>query len=114
MPVVWNDSERCAEFLVEELEITLFGAADVMIDAWFKVWGTDAWSIDVELGQKARFALGRSDPTHALIRNLAVAELLKNPRYAERLEECDELLDAANQSRYRRDVGYGHQQHELA
>ena len=113
MPVTWNDGDQCAEFLVEELEITLFGAQDIMIDCTFRCWGITPSHIEVQLGTKAKLPLDHTNPIQHYIHALAIAELLRNPRYADRLQEADEMIDAADQRRYRRDVGYGHQYHEF-
>ena len=112
MPAVWNDGERCAEIAVEELEICLFNVQDILIDCTFRLWGVTPNHIEVQLGQ-AKFPLDSNDEMQRYIRKLAIGELLSNPRYAERVADADDMIDAADQGRYRRDVGYGHQQHEL-
>ena len=112
MSVTWNDSDRCAEFLVEELDVCLFGVQDIMIDCTFRCWGMTPSHIEVQLGAKG-LPLDHNDPVQGYIHTLAIAELLQSPRYAELREEADDLIDAADQKRYPRDVGYGHMQHEL-
>jgi hypothetical protein len=83
-----------------------------MIDCRFKCWGITPSHIDVEIG-KMRYPLDPEDPVQNYICKLAIAELLLNPRYAERVADADDMIDAADQGRYRRDVGYGHQYHEF-
>lgn len=112
MPVIWNDSDRCAEISVEELEICLFNVQDILIDCTFRCWAMTPRHIEVQLGP-SKFPLDGNDEIQGYIRKLAIGELLSNRRYAERVADADDLLDAAEQGRYRRDFGYGHQQHEL-
>jgi hypothetical protein len=111
MPAVWNDSERCAEIAIEELEICLFGAQDILIDVNFRCWGMTPSHIEAQLGPD-KFPLDANDEVQNYIRKLAIAELLANPRYATRVMDADEMLDAQEQRLYARDCGYGHQQHE--
>lgn len=112
MPTIWNDSERCAEISIEELEICLFGAQDILIDVHFRCWSMTPHHIEAQIGP-AKFSLDANDEAQAYIRKLAVAELLSNPRYAEQVAEADEMLGDHEQRLYARDCGYGHQQHEL-
>jgi hypothetical protein len=112
MPVIWNDSERCAEIAIEDLEICLFGAQDVLVDATFRCWGMTESAIDVLLGP-SKFFLDRRCERQNYIRRMAIGELLSNSRYAERVADADDMIDAADHGPHRRDVGYGHQYSEL-